>query len=83
MSITRFGFGQYQLTCDICEYMAEAGFLSFEEARAWGRAHGWKVRKEDGEWLNYCLDCAAEAGLTPPLRGNRVSYTERLCAACC
>ena len=43
MSITRFGFGQYQLTCDICEYMAEAGFLSFEEARAWGRAHGWKV----------------------------------------
>ena len=77
MSITRFGFGQYQLTCDICEYMAEAGFLSFEEARAWGRAHGWKVRKEDGEWLNYCLDCAAEAGLTPPLRGNRVSSTTK------
>lgn len=77
MSITRFGYGQYQLTCDICEYMAEAGFLSFEEARAWGRAHGWKVRKEDGEWLNYCLDCAAEAGLTPPLRGNRVSSTTR------
>ena len=57
--------------------MAEAGFLSFEEARAWGRAHGWRVRKEDGEWLNYCPDCAAEAGLTPPLRGNRVSSTKK------
>ena len=78
MSITRFGFGQYQLTCDICEYMAEAGFLSFEEARAWGRAHGWKVRKEDGEWLNYCPDCAAEAGLTPPLHGNRVDSAAKV-----
>lgn len=33
--------------------------------------------KEDGEWLNYCLDCAAEVGLTPPLRGNRISPTTR------
>lgn len=72
MGIERYGWGQYQLICDNCETVADPGFSSFREASSWARCNGWKLRKEQGEWVNYCPDCAIAEGLIPPPRGERV-----------
>lgn len=72
MAIESHGWHQYVLTCDICETRADPGFAFFQEARAWARCNGWQLRKEQGEWVNYCPDCAIAEGLIPPPRGERV-----------
>lgn len=76
MGIERHGWGQYQLICDNCETVADPGFSSFREASSWARVNDWQLRKEHGEWVNYCPDCAITEGLVPPPRGELV-YTQQ------
>jgi hypothetical protein len=44
--------------CDGCgatEYSGTLGFLEFVRDL---KEQGWKVRKEEDEWVHYCPDCA-------------------------
>ena len=67
--IERVGVGQVRITCDECEWDGSHGFVSFQEATAWMRENGWVSRKEDGDWWNYCPECAEALGLKKPFPG--------------
>jgi len=51
--------GYYTPTCDGCgDELVEQD--TFEEAVASVRRNGWvTVKGDDGEWYNYCPECAA------------------------
>ena len=56
MSIQR-EYSKYILQCDICPEAEE--FDSFNEARAYQKANGWKQKQIVGEWFNFCPECEA------------------------
>lgn len=49
--------GHYFLTCDICYEQANDAWSEFSGAVAGKKEHGWKSKKEDGEWLDICPRC--------------------------
>jgi Fe2+ or Zn2+ uptake regulation protein len=56
MSIERNGIA-YTLTCDNCGYEHDDEFDDFDDAVAAKREDGWKSRKVNGEWEDWCPDC--------------------------
>lgn len=43
--------------CDDCGLSEYGGTLEFKEFVQQLKDTGWKIRKEDGQWLHRCPDC--------------------------
>lgn len=50
----------YELSCDICGYVEDQFFDTFEEAVSFkkDKSNEWRSKKIDGEWHDMCPDCA-------------------------
>lgn len=60
MSIEKFA-GAYTLTCDNCGHEFPEQFDEFREAVAAKKEYGWRSKKMDGQWEDWC-DCCCEEG---------------------
>lgn len=47
-----------QVVCDNCGEGFECD--SWEEAQEEMKSQGWKTKKLNGEWVNYCKECVEE-----------------------
>ena len=56
MSIDNFG-GMYSLTCDNCGEELDEQFFDFYEAVEAKKENGWKSRKVNGNWEDWCDKC--------------------------
>ena len=56
MSISKFG-RKYFLACDNCGKEYEVPFDDFHEAVEAKKEDGWKSKKINGEWEDWCPDC--------------------------
>ncbi len=56
MSIER-EYAEYYLMCDNCKSVEEEPFEHFYSAVDAKKNLGWKVKKINGEWQDWCPDC--------------------------
>ena len=49
--------GTFNLTCDNCGEELEGDFEDFYEAVEAKKENGWKSRKVDGNWEDWCDKC--------------------------
>ena len=56
MSIENF-CGTYTVVCDNCGEEIPDGFSGFDEAVEAKKDEGWKSRKVNGQWEDWCYDC--------------------------
>jgi len=50
-------YGKYELSCDICEELADEKFDDFQDAVDYRLDNGWKSRKISIIWEDVCPGC--------------------------
>lgn len=60
------GFGVVDVYCDKCDYLETIdtdcveGYADFSYLTKELKADGWKITKENDEWIHKCSDCQEE-----------------------
>ena len=62
MSIERAFFG-YVIDCDFCPNFLNCDTEFFRDAIDMAKGDGWKMRKQDDEWIHICPVCVEKKGL--------------------
>jgi len=53
-------YGEFYLTCDNCGNVAGKVFDGFEKAVEAKKELGWKSKKINGQWEDWCEECCEE-----------------------
>ncbi|NLW90028.1 MAG: hypothetical protein GXY34_00285 [Syntrophomonadaceae bacterium] len=53
--------GKYDLICDNCGYIYDEPVIGFHDALDVKKEAGWKSKKRNGNWEDWCPECAGES----------------------
>ena len=53
--------GTFDLTCDNCGLVFDESFDDFYDAVDAKKENGWKSKKRNGNWEDWCPKCAGES----------------------
>lgn len=56
------GYDAFKVTCNGLDCMETETFvdMDWQKMTAKAKKKGWLIRKEDGDWVHYCPNCAAD-----------------------